>query len=65
MSATKSGEAGGGKGAGEEAAREEIEARVLKAIRDVRFGSVEVVVHGGRVVQLEKRERTRFDGKRG
>ncbi|HET7292801.1 MAG TPA: YezD family protein [Vicinamibacteria bacterium] len=30
------------------------------AVRRLRFGSVEVVVHDGRVVQVETREKVRF-----
>ena len=35
--------------------------RVLDALRGLRFGSVEIVVHEGRVVQLERREKFRLD----
>ena len=34
---------------------------LLRALRGLRFGSVEIVVHDGRVVQIERRERVRFD----
>jgi hypothetical protein len=34
---------------------------VLRALRGLRFGSVEVVVHDGRVVQIERRERVRLE----
>jgi hypothetical protein len=34
---------------------------VLRALRGLRFGSVEIVVHDGRVVQIERRERVRLD----
>lgn len=37
------------------------ERAVLAAIRTLRFGSVEVVVHEGRVVQIETREKVRFE----
>jgi hypothetical protein len=33
---------------------------LLAAVRALRYGSVEVVVHDGRVVQIETRERVRF-----
>jgi hypothetical protein len=37
---------------------------ILKAIEDLRFGSgfgsIEIVVHDGRVTQIEKREKLRF-----
>lgn len=34
---------------------------VLRALKGLRFGSVEIVVHDGRVVQIEGRERVRLD----
>ena len=34
---------------------------VLDAVRGLQFGSVEIVVHDGRVVQVETREKVRFD----
>ncbi len=37
------------------------ERAVMEAIRALRYGSVEVVVHEGRVVQIETREKVRFD----
>jgi hypothetical protein len=36
------------------------ERTLLQAVRALRFGSVEVVVHEGRVVQIETREKVRF-----
>ena len=33
---------------------------VQNAVRSLRFGSVEVLVHDGRVVQVETREKVRF-----
>jgi hypothetical protein len=35
---------------------------VFQAIRGVRYGSVEVRIHDGRVVQIERREKLRLDG---
>jgi hypothetical protein len=35
--------------------------RIVQALKDLRYGSVEIVVHDGRVVQFERRERVRFD----
>lgn len=32
-----------------------------KALRTIRFGAVELVIHDGRVVQLEWREKVRFE----
>ena len=37
-------------------------AAVLNALRGIRFGSVEVVIHNGRIVQVERREKVRIDG---
>ena len=37
------------------------ERAVVEAIRALRYGSVEVVVHEGRVVQIETRAKVRFD----
>ena len=34
---------------------------VLEAIRSIRFGSVEVIIHDGRVVGIERREKMRID----
>jgi hypothetical protein len=34
---------------------------LLAAVRAVRFGSVEVVIHDGRVTHVERREKLRFD----
>jgi hypothetical protein len=38
-----------------------VAARLQEALRGLRYGSVEIVVHDGRVVQFERRERIRFD----
>jgi hypothetical protein len=37
-------------------------ARVLAALNGIRFGSVELWIHEGRVVQIERRERLRLEG---
>jgi hypothetical protein len=37
-------------------------AAVLNALRGLRFGSIEVVIHNGRIVQVERREKVRIDG---
>lgn len=36
------------------------ESAVRRAVANLRFGSVEVLVHDGRVVQVETREKVRF-----
>jgi hypothetical protein len=43
-------------------AAEEWQRAVVAAVQGLRFGSVEIVVHEGRVVQVETREKVRFDG---
>jgi hypothetical protein len=35
--------------------------RITQAIQGVRFGSVEVVIQDGRVIQIERKEKFRFD----
>ena len=37
------------------------EGEVLRAIRGLCYGSVEVTLHAGRVVQIERREKVRMD----
>lgn len=37
------------------------ERELLRAVRALRFGSVEATVHDGRVVQIEKREKVRLE----
>lgn len=32
-----------------------------RALRSIRYGTIELVIHDGRVVQLERREKVRFD----
>jgi hypothetical protein len=39
---------------------EEVLATLARLIREVRFGSIEIVVHEGRVTQIERREKVRF-----
>ena len=37
-----------------------VQAEILRALREVKFGSVEIIIHDSRVVQIERREKTRF-----
>ena len=37
------------------------ERELLRLVRTLRFGAVEIQVHEGRIVQVERRERQRFD----
>ena len=34
-------------------------AAIARALKDLRYGSLEIVVHDGRIVQLERREKVR------
>ena len=34
---------------------------LLNAIKQLRFGSVEITVHDGRIVQIERKEKLRFE----
>jgi hypothetical protein len=34
---------------------------LLEALRSIRYGAVELVIHDGRVVLLERREKVRFE----
>ena len=38
----------------------QVEREISRALRDLSFGSVEIVVHDGRVVQIERKEKVRF-----
>ena len=38
-----------------------IEQTILQALKDLRFGSVEIVVHDSKVVQIERREKVRVE----
>jgi hypothetical protein len=39
----------------------EIEQAILAAIKSLRYGSVEIIVQDSKVVQIERREKIRFD----
>ena len=41
----------------------EVERHILQSLQQLRFGTLEIVVHDGRVVQVEKSEKLRFDTK--
>ncbi|HEY7129570.1 MAG TPA: YezD family protein [Nitrospira sp.] len=38
-----------------------IEQAVSQALKDLRFGSVEIIVHDSRIVQIERREKLRVE----
>jgi hypothetical protein len=41
---------------------EEVITAIAHLVRDVRFGSIEIIVHEGRITQIERREKVRFAG---
>lgn len=43
------------------AALDALAEQVRQAVEGIRFGSVELVIHEGRVVQIERRERVRLE----
>lgn len=42
-----------------------IEQELKEALAAIRFGSIEIVIHDSRVVQIERREKVRFDQRGG
>jgi hypothetical protein len=43
-----------------EAIPEEVIRALVRLVRETRFGSIEIVVHEGRVTQIERREKMRI-----
>ena len=35
---------------------------IVLALQEIHYGSVEIVIHDSRVVQIERKQKTRFDG---
>ena len=48
-------------GSANEGDSSEIYRRIFDAIRGIRYGSVEVIIHDSQVVQIERKEKVRFD----
>jgi hypothetical protein len=44
-----------------EQSTEDLAQAILKAVRGLRYGSLEIVVHDSKIVRIEKRERIRLD----
>lgn len=38
--------------------------RITHALKSIRFGAVEIVIHEGRIFQIERKEKVRFDAPR-
>jgi hypothetical protein len=34
---------------------------ILRAIQEIRYGSVEIIIHDSRIVQIERKEKIRMD----
>lgn len=47
-------------GTATEAAWERVERELRAALRDIRYGSLEIVIHDARIVQIERRQKVRF-----
>ena len=45
------------------ATRPDHEEAILRAVREVRYGSVEVTIHDGRIVQIERKEKLRMENR--
>lgn len=45
----------------DEAVLEAVKAAIQSVQRDTGYGSIEITVHDGRVTQIERREKVRFD----
>lgn len=39
---------------------QEIAAHIISILQTIRFGSIEIVVHGGRIVQIDRHEKFRI-----
>jgi hypothetical protein len=42
----------------------EIATHISDILQDIRFGSIEIIIHEGKVVQIERKEKLRFDSKK-
>ena len=38
-----------------------VEETIVQALKDLRFGSVEIIVHDSKIVQIERREKVRVE----
>ena len=35
--------------------------KILRALQEIRYGSVEIIIHDSRIVQIERKEKIRID----
>lgn len=47
--------------AGQAHAHEQDLPHILSALQGIRYGSLEVIIHDSRIVQIERKEKLRFD----
>ena len=38
-----------------------VRSKIIEAVAGIRFGAVEIVIHEGKVVQIERKERVRLE----
>ncbi len=38
-----------------------VQSQIVNAVTGIRFGAVEIIIHDGKVVQIERKEKVRFD----
>jgi hypothetical protein len=41
--------------------KRELSEKILTALSDICYGSVEIIIHDSKVVQIERKEKIRFD----
>jgi hypothetical protein len=41
--------------------QQEIERQILSALQGIRYGSIEIIVHDSKVVQIERKEKMRIE----
>ena len=46
---------------GPDATDHHLTSAILRAIREIRYGSVEIIIHDSRIVQIERKEKIRMD----
>ena len=42
----------------------EIATQIANILQDIKFGSVEIIIHESKIVQIERKEKLRFDNKK-
>lgn len=42
----------------------EVVNQIAAILQEIKFGSIEIIIHEGKVVQIERKEKLRFDSKK-